>query len=87
MGRNLSTKRQPRVEISNQYFDIGYLDTNTGVRKENVLKWNYQEAMFKTYWSSNELFLKFLEGEISLPSNLAGESNIHYFVCWKRRAK
>lgn len=86
MGRNMSTQRQPYVAISDQYFSIGYVDTNTGVRREDVMRWSYQEAMLKTYWTSNEVFLKFLEGEISLPSSLEGESNIQYFVCWKRRA-
>lgn len=81
------TTQQPYLNIPNQYFDIGFVNTNTGERIENAFKWNYLEATLKTYWCSDEVFTKFLQGEIELPSNIEGEDNVRYFVCWKRRAK
>ena len=81
------TTKQPYLNVPNQYFDIGYVNIDTGMRVENALRWSYLEATLKTYWCSNEVFEKFLQGEIELPSNIKGEDNIQYFVCWKRRAK
>lgn len=86
MGRD-RTEKEPRIAIYDQYFNIGYVNIATGLRVEDAVQWSYADALANTYHSSDTLFDRFLLGLAMLPSNLQGESDIRYFVNWKRRAK